>query len=218
MLKRWITVVVVSGACAACEHGAQLRHGGEHGDSHTSEGDSYEAAEAGDAHAIPTDPATVAAATRVRVLSTERLPCATEALGIVDVHERVNNQEAALDILRRRAAARGAEAVTGVEFRHGEGGPAKTHLSGMAVRCRDLLRGRKYDVIEHMVIDDRMGREDAAFARLKAAANALGANLVIDVKFVHGEAGTGGVRVSGTAVRASENEAAAGSRAAPSNQ
>jgi len=218
MLERWVTVVVVSAACAACEHGAQFRHGGEHADSHKSESDSHEAAEAGDAHAIPTDPATVAAAARVRVLSTERLPCATEALGMVDVHERVDNQEAALDILRRRAAARGAEAVTGVEFRHGEGGRAKTHLSGLAVRCRDLLRGRKYDVIQHMVIDDRMGREEAAFARLKVQANALGANLVIDVKFVHGEAGTGGVRVSGTAVRARENEAATGGRAAATNQ
>ncbi len=196
MLRRCTILSFVGLLVAGCDHGARashVRHGGE------AEAMGHEDL---DAHSVPTDPATVAAAARVRVLSTERLDCQTEALGIVDVHESVDNQEAALDILRRRAAARGAEAVTGVEFRHGEGGPAKTHLSGMAVRCKDLLRGRRYDVLERLEIADGMGREDQAFDKLKARARAIGANLIVDVRFGHGESKSEGVRVSGTAVRA----------------
>jgi uncharacterized protein YbjQ (UPF0145 family) len=196
MLRGYLALSFVGLLVAGCHHegrAGHARHGGE-----------SEAADhaGGDAHSVPTDPATVAAAARVRVLSSERLDCATEALGIVDVHENVDNQDAALDILRRRAAARGAEAVTGVEFRHGEGGREKTHLSGMAVRCRDLLRGRQYDVVQRLEITDGMGREDEAFDKLKSRARALGANLIVDVRFGHGESGSEGVRVSGTAVRA----------------
>lgn len=85
---------------------------------------------------------------------------------------------------------------------HGEGGREKTHLSGMAVRCRDLLRGRHYDIVQRLEITDGMGREDEAFDTLKSRARALGANLIVDVRFGHGESGAEGVRVSGTAVRA----------------
>jgi uncharacterized protein YbjQ (UPF0145 family) len=35
-------------------------------------------------------------------------------------------------MIRERAAQMGADAVIGVQFHHGEGGP--THLSGLAVR------------------------------------------------------------------------------------
>lgn len=157
-------------------------------------------------HEIPTDPVIVAAAAKVRVLSDERLSCASQVLGIVDVHEPVENDEAALDILRRRAAALGAEAITGVEFRHGDG-HERTHMSGTAVRCKDLLNGRSYDVLDHIVIKAKMGGEDEAFDELKRRARALGANLILEAKFQHGESSTEGVVVSGTAIRTREGAA-----------
>src|SRR5437763_1968594 len=65
----------------------------------------------------------------------------SEVVAAVDVHERPGRQDEALRALRAQAAALGAEAVVGVEFHHGDDGKP-THLSGLAVRFRDLLQGR----------------------------------------------------------------------------
>ena len=157
-------------------------------------GCSPESRSAHDAHALPA----TAAAARVRVLP-GKLECVSEVLGLVDVHERVQDESEAVELLKRRAALLGAEAVTNVEFEHGEGGP-RTHLSGTAVRCNDLLRGRRFDVLEKIEITAAMDREDDALAELKSRAIARGANLLLEVRFEHGEANT--TRVSGTAVRA----------------
>jgi uncharacterized protein YbjQ (UPF0145 family) len=175
---------------------AERAEHGEHGDDHDGDADDHLAH-----HPVPTDAATIAAAAKIRVLNDSSLSCASQVLGVVDVHEPVESDEAALDILRRRAAALGAEAITGVEFRHGNG-HERTHMSGTAVRCKDLLNGRKYDVLEHIVIKAKMGGEDEAFDELKRRARDLGANLILEAKFRHGESASEGLVVSGTAVRA----------------
>src|SRR5438132_711368 len=112
---------------------------------------------------LPTDPAIVAKAANVKVLKNDSMGCPTEALGPVDVHKKMENTQKALDALKLRAAALGADGVIGVDFEHGEGGEAPTHLSGMAVRCRDLLQGRKYEVIGRVSIKGAMGKEEEAF-------------------------------------------------------
>lgn len=145
------------------------------------------------------DPSVIAAASRVRVLP-DNLGCASEVVGVVDVHEPVKSTAEGLELLRRRAAILGAEAVVGVEFEHGEGGSEKTHLSGTAVRCNDLLRGRKYDVLEKIEVSGEMEHEEEALARLKAQARAKGANLILDIRFDHGEGDR--TKLTGTAVRA----------------
>jgi len=151
---------------------------------------------------LPTDPAVVAKAASVKVLNNESLGCASEALGPVDVHKKMKNTQQALDELKLRAAALGADAVIGVDFEHGEGGSAPTHLSGMAVRCRDLLQGRSYDVIGKVSIKGAMGKEEQAFDELRAKARAMKADLVLDVQFEHGEGGEGaGTTITGTAIR-----------------
>jgi hypothetical protein len=73
-------------------------------------------------------------ASRVLVLQTTKLDRYAEVIGVVDVHEAMGTEQAALATLRRKAAAMGADAVIGVEFHHGEGEGEPTHLSGMAVR------------------------------------------------------------------------------------
>ena len=156
----------------------------------------------GDEPLPPDDPITRAAAAKLKVMQTGDLGCVSEALGVVDVHEKMPTEAQALDILKRRAVVIGAEGITGVEFHHGEGGSEVTHLSGMAVRCRDILHGRKYDVIKELDIAGAMGKEDDAFEQLKKAALATGANLVLNVKFEHGEGPDGKTHVYGTAVRA----------------
>ena len=50
------------------------------------------------------DPAVVAAASRVRVIP-GKLYCASELLGLVDVHEHVDSQAAALELSRNHANA-----------------------------------------------------------------------------------------------------------------
>jgi uncharacterized protein YbjQ (UPF0145 family) len=142
-----------------------------------------------------------ATASRVRVLQNESFECASEVLGTVDVHEDVKNEAQALGILRRRAAALGAEAVIGVEFHHGEGGGEATHLSGMAVRCKDLIRGRPYDVVGEIDVPGRMGHDDEAFAALRARASALHADLITDIRYEHGEGEGKPPHLSGKAIR-----------------
>lgn len=146
------------------------------------------------------DPQLDLAAARVDVRANTDLGCRTEVLGLVDVHEDVETTEEALLELKRRAAELGAEVVVGVDFGHGDGSE-KTHLSGMAVRCRDLVRGRAYDVLGTIEVAGEMGREEDAFARLKERAREMKADLVIDVAFDHGEAGHGPTKLRGRAIR-----------------
>lgn len=73
------------------------------------------------------------AVSRVAILPTSKPERPAEVIGVVDVHEPMANEAAALQRLKEKAAALGADAVLGVEFHHGEEtGP--THLSGLAVR------------------------------------------------------------------------------------
>lgn len=152
------------------------------------------------------DPAVVDAASRVRVLARNDLTCRTEVLGLVDVHENVASVEQALGELKLRGAELGAEAVVGVDFEHGDGHEA-THLSGMAVRCRDLIRGRQYDVIADVEVPGDMSGEEEAFRRIKLRARELRADLLIDVAFEHGENGRGPTRLRAKAIRFREGEA-----------
>jgi uncharacterized protein YbjQ (UPF0145 family) len=142
-----------------------------------------------------------AVANRVKVVQNDSIGCPTEVLGTVDVHEEVKNEAEALTVLRRRAAALGAEAVLGVEFHHGEGGGEETHLSGMAVRCNDLIKGREYDVISDIEVTGQMEHDEAAFATLRQRAVALHADRITDVHFEHGEGEGKPTRLTGKAIR-----------------
>ncbi len=194
-------VLVTAALLAGC--------GGAMGRGASSPGEANESKEAKDNDALddddgplPTDPATVAKAANVRVMQNETLQCKSEVLGPIDVHKKMESTPEALDKLKLRAAALGAEAITNVEFEHGEGGKEPTHLSGLAVRCRDLLRGRTYDVIGNITAHSPMGKEEAVFEDLKRRGRELRADLIIDVKFIHGEGGEGeGLTMTGTAVR-----------------
>ena len=59
-----------------------------------------------------------------------------DILDVVDIHTTATSEDKGFDELRARAAERGADAVIGAEFEHGEGGEP-SHLSGMAVRFLD---------------------------------------------------------------------------------
>jgi hypothetical protein len=71
---------------------------------------------------------------RVLVLQSTHLDRPAEVVGVIDAHVPMGSHDAALDVVRKRAAAMGADAVVGVEFHHGEGEGEPTHLSGLAVR------------------------------------------------------------------------------------
>jgi uncharacterized protein YbjQ (UPF0145 family) len=154
--------------------------------------------------AIVNDPAVIAAAKNVKVIQNDHVDCPTELVGLVDIHEPVESVDRALEVLRRKAAKMGAEAVMGVEFHHGEPGEEPTHLSGMAVRCKDLLQGRQYDVIGRIEVQGKMGKEDEADRELLTKASAMHADLVIDIGFEHGEGGSEPTKVWGTAIRFKE--------------
>ncbi len=143
-----------------------------------------------------------AKAAKVQVLETaDNLGCPTEVIGLVDVHEPVKTVDEALHELRLDAARIDAQAVVGVEFHHGEPGEEPTHLSGEAVRCNDLLKGRTYDVIGNVEVTNKKGDEDGLYRSMKQKAKSLGADLILDVKFDHGEGGDQPLKMSGTAIR-----------------
>ena len=82
----------------------------------------------------PAHPPSAADPARILVMQTKHLDRPAQVVGVVDAHEEMGKQEAALWTLRKKAAALGADAVVGVEFHHGEGEGEPTHLSGLAVR------------------------------------------------------------------------------------
>ena len=157
--------------------------------------------EAENERAIVNDPAVIAAARNVRVLENDNLGCPSEVLGLVDIHEPVESVDRALEVLKRKAAKVGAAAVIGVEFHHGEPGEEPTHLSGIAVRCNDLIKGRAYGVLGRIEIPGRMGDEDDAERELLTRAGAMGADLVIDIGFEHGDGEGHPTKVWGSAIR-----------------
>jgi len=138
---------------------------------------------------------------RVHLLNKEDAGEPTEVLGIIDVHTKSGEQDRALQELRVRAAALDADAVVGVEFHHGEHGGEATHLSGTAVRYRDLIGGRHYEVIGDLDVRAPMGHERQALHELQARARDMSADLVIGVHFEHGEGGDGPLRVTGKAIQ-----------------
>jgi uncharacterized protein YbjQ (UPF0145 family) len=198
-MKRWIVLtlgVLISG-CAGegyprAEDSSSWKASAKHDDDH-------------DDDVVPSDPATLARARSITVVPQNDAGCESEVLGLVDVHEGARTEEQALDILRRKAAGVGAEKVIGVEFHHGEAGEEPTHLSGVAVRCRDLLKGRQYEVMGKIDVAGRMGHEGDALAELKSRAFTMHADLIIGVEFEHGEGEGRPTHVSGTAIRFAHN-------------
>jgi hypothetical protein len=85
-------------------------------------------------------PVAVLPAPNVLVLQSSHIDRLTEVIGVVDVHSEMGGHDAALDLLKRRAAELGADAVLGVEFHHGHGEEEPTHLSGLAVRFVEQVR------------------------------------------------------------------------------
>lgn len=191
-----LSYALLAVALAACTPPQRLGHPTRPG------GDDDDGEKHGHASAELVAPEVLEKARKVRVIPDHDIGCVTEALGLVDVHEKTSTTEHALDLLRIEAARLGAEAVVGVEFEHADG-KAATHLSGTAVRCRDLLRGRAYDVIGIVEVPGDMGDEARAFNALKARARAVHADLLLGLTFVHGE-GTAPSMLRATAVRIRE--------------
>jgi uncharacterized protein YbjQ (UPF0145 family) len=146
------------------------------------------------------DPAIREAASRVLVLESQTVDQPTEVIGLIDVHEESGHHAEALERLRIKGAALGADAVLGVEFHHGDDGePA--HLSGTAVRFRDLLKGRRYEVLRDLEVTGRMGDEAGALREIKRQARALSADLIVGIMYHHGEGGDEAPRLTGKAIR-----------------
>ena len=190
---------------ARAERAAPPAEAEEHDDDHAPEG--------------PITPQLQAAADHVLVLqgSADR---ASEVLGLIDVHGRMGQEDEALARLRRDAARMGGDAILHVEFHHagehpeGEaadedtdsavdedaGDPMALHLSGTVVRFNDLLQGRQYTVLEHLVVHVPMTHEEDGLAELRREARALHADLLLGVEFHHGH-GDQPLEVDATAVR-----------------
>lgn len=78
--------------------------------------------------------------------------------------------------------------------------PMALHLSGTVVRFRDLVAGRRYEVIRRLVVHVPMTHEDDGLAELRREGRALHADLLLNVQFHHGH-GSEPLEVDGTAIR-----------------
>ncbi len=123
-----------------------------------------------------------------------------EVVGAVDVHEPPGYESQGLADLKARAAQLGAQGLTSVETHPPAPGENVTHFSGLAIRFNDLLRGRPYTVIGEVDVDASMLHEDEAYAELRRRARELHADLLLGVRFDHGD-GTGPVHLKAQAIR-----------------
>ncbi len=191
-----VLALVASASAVACD---PIATSSEPAKSAASEGENKYAKEEKEE---PVTPELEAKAAKVQVIqNSDSLGCASEVIGLVDVHEPVKTVDAALRELRLDAARIDAQAVVGVEFHHGEPGEEPTHLSGVAVRCNDLLKGRAYDVIGQVEVIEKMGSEEELYKAIKRKAKSTGADLILDVKFEHGDGEGQPLKMSGTAIR-----------------
>lgn len=186
------------GTAGTPSHHGEVASGGEHHDDdhdgdHDGDHDDHDHDEDSVANVTPEQ------AAHVLILQNTQIDRATEALGTVDVHTSGEAEETALNRLRARAASLGADAVLGVEFHHGDTGP--THLSGMAVRYRDLLGGRTYDVVGRLDVHMPMGHDHHALSELQEQGRALHADLIINIAFHHGDDPHGPTELTGDAIR-----------------
>lgn len=152
------------------------------------------------------------------------MPAATcEVIGLVTAIARPGDGDVALDELRARAAALGADAVVHVRL-HVESSPGDESVSGdpeweamldeaagtweqgvrvtgEAVRYREpIVEGRRYLVVGHISVTDRVGHEHEALERLASRARTMRADLVIDIE-VESHGPDSPFEVHGTAIR-----------------
>jgi uncharacterized protein YbjQ (UPF0145 family) len=145
-----------------------------------------------------------------------------EVLGLVQADARPGDGNLALTELRARAAAMGADAVVHVRL-HVEDSPGAesvsgdpeweqflddsagtweraVHITGEAVRYREVVEGRRYTVVARIGVTDRVGHEHEALERLASRARSMHADLVVDIEVTnHGDDQPFEVR--GTAIR-----------------
>ncbi len=134
-------------------------------------------------------------AVRVIVRADVDAGCDAEALGLVEA-PLGEDEASALATLRANAARLGADVVL-EERRVIDGG--RPRLVGTAARCRDVRKARPYDVLEEIDIAGVSGGAEAAFAKLRARAWDLRADVVLDVHLREDRADL--THVTGTAIR-----------------
>jgi uncharacterized protein YbjQ (UPF0145 family) len=133
----------------------------------------------------------------IRLFTADGADCPTEALGVVN-ERAVGDDKAALERLKDKARAMGADAIVG--YRSAGAGGLGTDLAGVAVRCEQLAENRRYETVEHITVPVTEGAEQDAFDELLARADAMHANLVIDVHLQRDADGVGR-KVVGAAIK-----------------
>jgi len=135
----------------------------------------------------------------IRLFTADGADCATEALGVVNERALSTFDEIpARERLKDKARAMGADAIVG--YRSAGASGTGIDLAGVAVRCEQLAQNRGYDTMEHIVVPVTEGAEEDAFEELLARADAMHANLVIDVHLQRDADGVGR-KVVGAAIK-----------------
>ena len=123
---------------------------------------------------------------------------AAEVVQVLDFHTAETSEDKGFDELREHAYELGATAVVEAQFEHGAEGE-KSHLSGMAVKPR-VRDDRPYVVVKEIDIATPEDDDDKGFDKMREEANAVGADKIVEVNFVHGEEG-GMSHLTGKAVK-----------------
>ncbi len=133
----------------------------------------------GDPSRVPPRAEAPLTAEDVAVRSTDTLDRPSEVLTTLRGFDEFGDADAAISRLRVEAASIGANAIIGVTVRRD--GPAAREVTGLAVRYRDVVAGRSYDLLEHVSVPARSASDEAAIEQLRARARAAGADLIVNI-------------------------------------
>ena len=141
-------------------------------------------------------------APRIPVLPQQTCPSGHDCdiLEVVDIHTQATSEDKGFEELRARAVAKGADAVVGAEFEHGDG-DEPSHLSGVIVRFGRPVSPHVDIGMVDIPSDEK--DENKGLAELSRRAHEMGGNQVIDVTFEHGDDGAQG-HLRGKVIRFTE--------------
>jgi len=134
----------------------------------------------------------------VTVTSAPDLGRTCEVVAVLDMHTPLGDERRGFAELRRWAATLGGDAVVAARFQPATA-TERAHLFGVVVRSR-AADARPYDVLAELEAQTDEDGPDKGLDALRAAARELGADKIVDVRFVH-DAGDGVSRVTGLAIR-----------------
>ena len=117
--------------------------------------------------------------TVIPVIAGDSIGRPIEAIATLSAEIDASDASGGNDTIRAQADRMGADAVVNATVRQDRVGPPR--VTGLAVRFRDLVGGRSYDVLDRVSVPAQGEDDPEALEQLRMRARRLGANLIVNV-------------------------------------